>query len=346
MIQLKDIGLELSGFALKNIHLHIRERDFFALIGPTGSGKSLLLEGIMGLMPFTSGQLLSKGLTMNFMPVEKRNLAIVYQDFALFPHLDVTRNILYGTGYHKICSKDVHTRLDRLVETLGLGHILDRRPHNLSGGEKQRVALARSLILNPGVLLLDEPLSALDPVFHDGAKNLLKKIHKELDMTIVMVSHNFQDVVCLANRGAIIHQGEILQQGDTLSIFEKPNSRFTADFVGMRNIQPIAVLDGKMEVGDTGLNIRPAGLPDTGHTRMGIRPEDIVLNPNGSDLWANCFQGRVKEILNHGLFLDVRLAVDDTEFEAIWPRSYLRDYGLTPGQTVNLAFHRESVHTF
>lgn len=173
-------------------------------------------------------------------------------------------------------------------------------------------------------------------------------------MTIIMVSHNFQDVVYLANRGAIIHQGKILQQGDTLFIFEKPNSRFTADFVGMRNILPIGMREGKMEVADTGLDILPARLPESGHTHMGIRPEDIVLNSNGpgsvpgpiSSLWANRFHGQVIEISNHGLFPDVRLAVGDTKFEAIWPRSYLRDWGLAPGQAVDLAFHRESVHTF
>lgn len=346
MIHLKNISLELPGFALDDINLNIREHDFFALIGPTGSGKSLLLEGLMGLMPFTGGDLLFNGRDMNDVRVEQRNLALVYQDFALFPHLDVTRNIVYGTRYHKISSKDVNDRLDRLVATLGLEHILDRRPHNLSGGEKQRVALARSLILNPKVLLLDEPLSALDPVFHDGAKNLLKKIHGELDMTIVMVSHNFQDVVYLANRGAIIHRGKIFQQGDTLSIFEKPNSRFTADFVGMKNIRPIRVREGKIHVKGVGLDIQPACLPDPGHTHMGIRPEDIVLNSNGSGQWAHRFRGTLETISSHGVFLDVRLRADDMQFEAIWPRSYLRDHSLAPGREIEFAFHRESVHTF
>ncbi|WDP85452.1 MAG: ABC transporter ATP-binding protein [Desulfobacter sp.] len=346
MIAFENIHLDLSGFSLKNINLEIREKDFFALIGPTGSGKSLLLEGIMGLMDFSSGGVRFKGRDMTAVPVELRNLAIVYQDFALFPHLDVTQNILYGTKYHKISKKEVSDRLSMLVSTLGLENILDRRPHNLSGGEKQRVALARSLILNPKVLLLDEPLSALDPLFHNEAKHLLEKIHQELDMTIVMVSHNFNDVIYLANRGAIIHKGQIHQQGDIITLFEKPASRFIADFVGMRNIRPVVVQQGQLKIQDSGLDILASDLTESGHWHMGIRPEEIVLNPNGADLWANRFEGRIKKISNHGVFLDLVLSTQDMDFEAIWPRSYLRDHKLEVGQTVGFAFHPESVHIF
>lgn len=346
MIILENCGLELPGFALKEISLTIRENDFFALIGPTGSGKSLLLEGIMGLMPFTSGNLHFNGRDLNTVPVEKRNLAIVYQDFALFPHLDVTQNILYGTRYRKIGGGTVQERLDHLVTTLGLERLLERRPHNLSGGEKQRVALARSLILNPRVLLLDEPLSALDPVFHNGAKNLLKKIHKELDMTMVMVSHDFQDVVYLANRGAIIHKGRILQQGDILTLFEKPNARFTAEFVGMKNVTPVRVVQDRIELMDSGPDIRLAHCPDKTHTRMGIRPEDIVLDADGAGARTNRFSGRIEQIDSHGVFIAVRLRTGKMTFQAIWPRSHMRDHGLAPGQTVGFAFHPESVHTF
>lgn len=346
MIQLKDVNLKLPGFSLENINIDIGKGDFFALIGPTGSGKSLLLEGMMGLVRFTSGQLKINGKEMNGLPVEQRELAIVYQDYSLFPHLDVTQNIRYGIRYHSISKKDEESRFDSLVSTLGLERILARRPHNLSGGEKQRVALARALILNPGVLLLDEPLSALDPIFHDGAKKLLKKIHRETGITMVMVSHNFQDVIFLADKGAVIHQGRILQQGNILTIFDKPSSRFTADFVGMKNIRPIRIWDNRMQVEDDGLQIEPGALPDVSHKHMGIRPEDIVFDFSGSGDWENQFQGIVQSISNHGAFLDVRLKVGKNEFDAVWPRSYLKEHGLVPGKKVSFGFNSESVHTF
>ncbi len=346
MIHLNHIHLTLPGFALEDINLHIQKNDFFALIGPTGSGKSVLLEGIMGLVPFTGGTMVMANQDVTRHAVEKRNLAIVYQDFALFPHLDVTQNIFYGVPFHGISKNMAGERFDMLVSTLGLEKITTRKTHNLSGGEKQRVALARSLILNPGVLLLDEPLSALDPIFHGDAKRLLKKIHQELDMTIIMVSHNFNDVMDLANRGAIIRAGRIIQQGSTLSIFEKPNSRFTADFAGMKNITPIHIRDGKIILETSDIIIKPALVPDTGRWYMGIRPEDIVLNTLGKNTYDNFFQGQIQTIVNNGVFLTIFLETANFVFEAIWPKSYLKDYGLGIGKNVEFGFHGESVHTF
>lgn len=346
MIRLKDINLNLPNFTLSDINLHIRPNDFFSLIGPTGSGKSLLLEGIMGLMPFSSGKLSLGSENITGRPVEKRNLAIVYQDFALFPHLDITQNILYGVPYHNISQQTALKRFDKLVSTLGLTKIIKRRPQNLSGGEKQRVALARSLILNPSVLLLDEPLSALDPVFHEEAKLLLKKIHDELEITIIMVSHNFPDVLYLANRGAIIRKGRIMQQGEIVSIFEKPNSQFTAYFVGMKNINPIVHVNDGIYIRDTKIKIISGHKPANSDQYMGIRPEDISLNTFQTNVFKNHFKGVITKISSHGIFLNVCLHTMNFEFEAIWPRSYLRDHGLDLGKTIDFGFHPESVHTF
>ncbi len=346
MIHLKNISLTLPDFTLEDINLHIKKNDFFALIGPTGSGKSLLLEGMIGLIPFSSGNLFLEDHDSTTLAVEKRNLAIVYQDFALFPHLDVTQNIFYGVSYHKIPRQTAKKRFDSLVSTLGLEKITKRRPQNLSGGEKQRVALARSLILNPRVLLLDEPLSALDPVFHEEAKQLLKKIHDELEITIIMVSHNFSDVLYLANRGAIIKNGRIMQQGEIVTLFERPNSKFTASFVGMKNINPICKLNGEMVLKDNDIQISPARKPGKTDQFMGIRPEDISLNTFDSNNFKNCFEGKIKRITSHGVFLNIYLQTKNFEFEAIWPRTYLRDHGLDIGKRVRFGFHPESVHTF
>lgn len=346
MIHLKNINLTLPSFRLTDINLHVQKNEFFSLIGPTGSGKSLLLEAIMGLIPFSSGQLLIDQCDMTTLAVEKRNIAIVYQDFALFPHLNVRQNICYGVSYHKIPKGIVQKRFDSLVASLGLENIIDRHPKNLSGGEKQRIALARSLILNPSLLLLDEPLSALDPVFHEEAKQLLKKIHDTLEITIIMVSHNFSDVLYLADKGAIIKNGCILQQGEIVSIFEKPNSSFTAAFVGMKNIHPLHIHNNKLLIQKAGIEITSAHSPGSTDTYMGIRPENISLNPSKGDTFQNRFTGRIKKITSNGVFLNFYLQTRQVEFEAIWPRSYLRDHGLDIGKSVEFGFHPESVHTF
>jgi molybdate/tungstate transport system ATP-binding protein len=346
MIHLKNINLTLPDFALKDISLQIEKNDFFSIIGPTGSGKSLLLEGMMGLIPFSGGQLFLENRDITNLAVEKRNLAIVYQDFALFPHLNVTQNIFYGVKYHKIPKQTAQKRFDLLVSTLGLEKITRRYPQNLSGGEKQRIALARSLILNPNVLLLDEPLSALDPIFHDEAKELLKKIHDDLEITMIMVSHNFSDVLYLANQGAIIKDGGVIQQGEIMSIFEKPNSRFTASFVGMKNITPICQQNGKIRIKEKNIEIIHAHKPGSKDEYMGIRPEDISLKAFNSDTFKNCFTGKIQKITSNGIFLNIYLQTENFGFEAIWPRAYLRNHGLDIGSTVSFGFHPEAVHTF
>jgi len=346
MITLSHINMHLPEFSLTDIHLQVHTHDFFALIGPTGSGKSLLLEGIMGIMPFTSGRLLSEGTDITRYPVEKRRLALVYQDFALFPHLTVFKNILYGTAFHNISKNEAEKRFTYLVSALGLEKILRRYPHNLSGGEKQRVALARSLILNPRVLLLDEPLSALDPVFHDEARQLLKKVHKNLNMTIIMVSHNFEEVLYLANRGAIIKDGRIMQQGNIMSLFEKPDSRFTAGFVGMKNIMPYHLKRNSLQITGTPLEIFPPGPPDPAHQHVGIRPENILLHIPGNPVCENHFTGKIKDITSHGVFLRVQIEAQGVIFEAIWPANHIRQFRLEIGKTAAFGFHSESVHTF
>jgi molybdate/tungstate transport system ATP-binding protein len=349
MIRLDNISLTFPGFAIENIDLTIREKDFFALIGPTGSGKSVLLEIIMGLIPFSSGRLLFNEKDMTQTPVEKRRLALVYQDFALFPHLSVAHNILYGTRYHGIKKNEGHKRLDDLANTLGLKRILDRNPHNLSGGEKQRVALARALILNPAVLLLDEPLSALDPEFHGEAKNLLKQIHQDMGMTIVMVSHNFGDVMYLANRGAVIHQGRIRQTGDITTLFEKPDSLFTARFVGMKNIMPARILQGNVRVEGSDAVIETSMVPDIDQGYMGIRPEDMVLLSQETDKPGNSpnrFCGTITRVASQGMFVEVHVQSGSLNFEAAWPRRYLRDFQIAPGRDATIAFSPQSVHVF
>lgn len=348
MVKIENLNLSLPGFSLDNICLDIQKKDFFSLIGPTGSGKSLLLEAITGLIPINGGKVFLENIDITNLAVEKRNIAIVYQDFALFPHLSVTKNILYGIPYHNIPKKTALERFDMLVNTLGLEKITKRNTANLSGGEKQRISLARSLILNPRVLLLDEPLSALDPIFHEEAKELLKKIHKELEITIIMVSHNFPDVLYLGNRGAIIKNGKIMQKGRIEDIFEKPNSIFTAKFVGMKNIFPFYKNNSKTFIkgNNKDTEVTLSHDPKTNHAHIGIRPEDISIVENENKKFDNLFHGRIDKIASHGIYLNISVITDTVKFDIIWPRSYIRDHKLEIEKNIAFGFHSDIVHSF
>lgn len=349
MIKIENIDVVLPGFRLENICLEIRKNDFFAIIGPTGSGKSLLLEAITGLMPVDRGQIVLDGIDITDYPVEKRNIALVYQDFALFPHLTVQQNILYGTRYHHISEKEAAERLNSLVSTLGLDRIVHRKTGSLSGGEKQRIALARALILNPEVLLLDEPLSALDPVFHEEAKYLLKEIHDKFDITIVMVSHSFPDVLFLGSRGAVIREGRIVQKGLISDIFEKPSSVFTAGFVGMNNIFPLFRSEGRYFIkgGTSKFEIILEQVPGENHTYAGIRPEDISIAETSGEKFENMFEGVVKNISSYGIYARISVKTEEQMiFDIILPRSYMKKNILNEGDRLSFGFPPDAVRTF
>jgi molybdate/tungstate transport system ATP-binding protein len=342
MIRMSHLFLKLSDFALKDINLTIAKGDFFALIGPTGAGKSLILETMLGLLPPHRGTITLNGTDITRLPPEKRGLGIVYQDFALFPHLNVRKNILYGTAFHDLSPQAVDAHLDFLVHKLGISSILHRKPSNLSGGEKQRVALARALILEPAALLLDEPLSALDPVLREEIKDLLRSIHKDLGTTMVMVSHSFSDVFYLANKVAILKDGCIVQQGEVEQVFDQPNSRFTAGFVGMRNILDATIRDNQAHTrGPTVI------LPDNSHAAgrlLAIRPEDICPLRAGHNGFENTFSATITHMAHQGFYFDVWLDVAGLRLHAVWDKHFVCEHHLGPGTRVDIGFYAHKVH--
>ena len=200
MIELKQLRIAVPGFEVRDIDLTIQKGEFFALLGPTGSGKTLILETIAGLMTARSGRILIEEQDVTHLPPERRNVGMVYQESALFPHLSVEKNIRYGLRYCRSDRMDPR-RLHGLVEQLEISHLLKRSVRNLSGGEKQRVALARALATRPSVLLLDEPLSALDSSFREDVRHALKELHRSLNTTFVLVTHDFTEALYLADRG-------------------------------------------------------------------------------------------------------------------------------------------------
>ena len=336
--------MHLGEFRLKDIDLSIDEGDFFVLMGPTGAGKTVLLEAIAGLTPVLSGTIAVNGRDMTCLPPEQRGIGIMYQDYALFPHLNITRNITYGLRYHK--RRGTSEKLfKQLVEDLGIGHLLHRYPETLSGGELQRAALARALMVEPRVILLDEPLSALDQSFREEIRLLLKQLHLNSRITFFMVTHDFSEALTLATKAAIMNDGAIVQTGAIRDIFQRPSDSFVASFVGMKNIFP-AVFDGAAAK----INGLAVELPSPHHNSRGyiaVRPEDIVISrkPLESSM-RNSFAGIVSGIIDQGFLYEVHIRVRDTVFKSLVTKGAALDLGLDIGTDVQLAFKSSAVHTF
>lgn len=343
MINIQNLNITFSEFSLKDIDLTIEQGEFFILLGPTGAGKTVLLEAIAGLLPAQNGRIKIAGHDVTDLPPEKRGIGIVYQDYALFPHLSVLENIRYGLHFHNIDKQESEIRLRRLVDQLGLGNLVHRSIEHLSGGEKQRVALARSLIVAPSILLLDEPLSALDSNFREDLRKELKRLQQETKITFFMVTHDLVDVMCLADRVAIINNGRIEQAGTVPDLFQRPRTPFVAEFVGMKNVSPATFNTDKAFLGDIVLDLEAA--PEQGGKYIAIRPENITLSKESSS-GPNVLKGMVSGISMNGFSCEVSVQVGNIQFKTLVAKSALFDLHLSKGIHVYLSIQPSSIHTF
>ncbi len=232
-LQIKNLSNVIDNFKLDNINIDIQKNEYFVLLGQSGSGKTRLLETIAGLYSST-GEINYDERDISILNPEKRDIGFVYQDFALFPNLDVEKNIKYSSSYKNISNEK--ELFDDLIKILKLDGLLSRDIVNLSGGEKQRVAIARALYSKPKILLLDEPLSAVDPTFRNTIMKNLKEIHRRFDLTTIHVTHNFREASYLANRIGIMMNGKIEQIGVPKEVLNKPRNINIAKFLGFKNI--------------------------------------------------------------------------------------------------------------
>jgi molybdate transport system ATP-binding protein len=230
MIKLAGVCLELGQFALKQVSLEVEKGDYFMLVGPTGSGKTVMLESIAGLHKIDKGQIWLDGILVNDLEPEKRGAIIVYQDCALFPHMSVAENIVFGLRVRGKSAVEIRAEQKWIVDLLDLGALLSRQPATLSGGEKQKVSLARSLVVRPRLLLLDEPLSALDWQIKEDLQTELKRLHQLLGITVIHVTHDFEEALALGGHMAVMERGQIRQTGTPREIFSRPGSEFVAHF--------------------------------------------------------------------------------------------------------------------
>ncbi len=345
MIRVENLNVSLLDFHLRDIHLTVDENEFFALMGPTGAGKTVLLEAIAGLVPIKSGRVFIGHREVTGLPPEKRGIGIVYQDHALFPHQTVLQNISYGLHFHKAQKADAENRRERLIDLLHLSHILNRLPIHLSGGEKQRVALARALMVAPEVLLLDEPLSALDPNFREEIRDSLKDLHKSSKTTFLMVTHDFSDAFFLAERAAVMNQGRLEQTGGTKEVFRRPNSLFAAEFVGMKNVFP-ATFDGpRAMVGDLKIEL---GAPVEGPKQyLSVRPEDVVISRESASTngWTP-LRGEIKRVVDYGFYFNISVKTGGVIFQSLMPKSMLMDTDPMGWKEAYVHLRPSSMHVF
>jgi len=345
MIRVEDLNVSLKDFHLRDIYLTVGKNEFFALMGPTGAGKTVLLEAIAGLVPVKSGRIFIGEREVTRLPPERRGIGIVYQDHALFPHQTVLQNITYGLHFHKAQKTEAQDRRENLIDLLQLSHLLHRLPTHLSGGEKQRVALARALMVAPEVLLLDEPLSALDPNFREDVRDALKELHKTSKATFLMVTHDFSDALFLAERAAVMNQGRLEQIGVTEEIFRRPKSLFTAEFVGMKNVFEATFEGARAIVGD--LNIELAEPVKGAKRYLSVRPEDVVISRESTSTNGSApFSGEVKRVVDHGFYFSISVKTGGVTFQSVMPKSSLLDVNPKKWKEAYVHLRPSTLHPF
>lgn len=294
MIKIKNVNKMIGNFELKNIDFTVEKGEYFVILGPSGTGKTMLLEIIAGLQKINSGALYFNEKLMNKVDPEYRKVGMVYQDYMLFPHMTVKGNILFGAKLKAIENK--YEKLENLLVDLSIKDLEQRSIKNLSGGERQRVALARTLMTEPEILLLDEPLSALDSHTKTKVQDQLKKIHKNYQMTTLHVTHDFNEAIHLADRIAIINNGEILQIGKPDKVFQKPKDAFIASFLGSKNLFNGKVIHEDTILTNSGLKISALVKPNHDVNFM-ISSDNIILSLEKIESSAkNSFKGRVTKI--------------------------------------------------
>lgn len=369
-LQVRNLSVQLKDFTLSGLNLDVQKGEYFVILGPTGAGKTVLLETIAGINYPATGTIHLNGVDITDSDPEQRKVGFVYQDYALFPHLSVEENIAFGLKFsgrvnqdhgtssrkRSLTKTEIQARVEEISSLFQITHLLDRSPGTLSGGEKQRVAMARALIINPRVLLLDEPLSSLDPEKREVIQHELRLIHQDIGATTLHITHDFEVAIGLADRIGVMIDGKIMQIGTPREIFRQPNSEQVARFVGVRNIfrgQHILEGDGRGYLKLDGFEFATISELE-GDVRASIRPEDILLSRQPLHSSArNNFTGKIIQISDRGSYsyVTVQLHPPDPvgktlDLVGLITQSSADELALELDLDVQVAFKASTMHIF
>lgn len=335
---------------IPELNLDIQKGEFFTLLGPSGCGKTTLLRMVAGFNSIEGGALAFNDKVMNDVPPGKRNIGMVFQNYAIFPHLSVSENVAFGLQNRKVAKAEQQRRVSEMLYTVQIDQYKNRMPKNLSGGQQQRVALARAIVINPDVLLMDEPLSNLDAKLRVDMRNAIKSIQREVGITTVYVTHDQEEAMAVSDRIAVMNSGVIQQIGTPREIYQRPANLFVATFIGRTN-----VIDAKLETGEGGSAAVRIGrdyslsMPELGtlaksgqslDVRLSVRPEEFALSEDGKGL-----AGKVVNNVFLGLNTHLIVLLDNgQEVEVIQQSTSAETAEI--GQTVRLTILSDTINVY
>ena len=335
--------------ALTNVSLEIFDSEFVCFLGPSGCGKTTLLRAIAGLDIQTSGTVEQDGKDISALPPSERDFGIVFQSYALFPNLTIAKNIAYGLENRKQPTAQINARVAELLDLVGLADQGEKYPAQLSGGQQQRIALARAIATSPGLLLLDEPLSALDAKVRVHLRHEVKDLQHRLGITTVMVTHDQEEALTMADRIVVMNHGVIEQIGTPLEIYRDPATSFVADFIGTMNFVTGTVETAdQVRLGSLLLSCDASALEPSSTVTIAVRPEDIILL-EGQQANENCFEATVAEMEFLGSFYRADLTspeIGEARLRADFSINLVRRLNLSDGQAVQIAIPSERIRIY
>ena len=346
-LELEAVRKEFGSFtALREIGLKVAKGEFVCFLGPSGCGKTTLLRIIAGLEVQSAGSVRQAGRDISALPPAQRDYGIVFQSYALFPNLSVFDNVAYGLVNKGHARKSINTRVAELLTLVGLPDSAAKFPSQLSGGQQQRIALARALATSPGLLLLDEPLSALDALERLRLRQEIRALQQRLGVTTIMVTHDQEEALSMADRIVVMNQGAIEQVGTALEIYREPASPFVADFVGKVNVLPGVAENGGLRIGSLLLESSEKSVPGR-RLRAYLRPEDVIARPIAPGD-SNVLESRIEKVEFLGSYCLVRVAAEalGQPLTVYLSLNFLSEQHLAPGAPLRLRILPERLRLF